>query len=127
MLGNALMIPSALYTRDLIWLTGSTWGCTLMGWGVMLSLFLGRHVDGTRYIDAFTFGALTATFFLYLAAVWFVDGVSALAAGYHAGWRLKAWNFQGAADAQPRTEVKKKRDEALFAKRAEGGFETKTE
>ena len=112
MLGNALMVPRALYTRDVIWLTGSTWGCTLMGWGVMLSLFLGTKLDGTRYIDAFTFGALTATFFLYLAAVWFVDGVSALAAGYHAGWRLKAWNFHGAADEQPRTEIKKKIREA---------------
>ena len=52
MLGNALMVPRALYTRDVIWLTGSTWGCTLMGWGVMLSLFLGRHADGTRYVGA---------------------------------------------------------------------------
>ena len=38
MTGNALMVPRALFTRDVIWLTGSTWGCTLMGWGVMLSL-----------------------------------------------------------------------------------------
>jgi hypothetical protein len=107
MLGNALMVPRALYTRDVIWLTGSTWGCTLMGWGVVLSLFLGTKLDGTRYIDGFAFGALTATFFLYLAAVWFVDGVSALAAGYHAGWRLQAWNFQGAAGEQPRSEMER--------------------
>ena len=110
MLGNALMVPRALYTRDVIWLTGSTWGCTLAGWGVMLSLFLGTDPNtGARYIDGFAFGALTATFFLYLAAVWLVDGVSALAAGYHAGWRLKAWNFHGAAGEQPRTEIKRRR------------------
>lgn len=113
MLGNALMVPRALYTRDVIWVTGSTWGCVLAGWGVMLSLFLGTDAaTGTRYIDGFAFGALTATFFLYLAAVWLVDGISALAAGYHAGWRLKAWNFQGAAGEQPRTEIKKARKKA---------------
>ena len=113
MLGNALMVPRALYTRDVIWITGSTWGCALAGWGVMLSLFLGTDAaTGARYVDGFAFGALTATFFLYLAAVWLVDGISALAAGYHAGWRLKAWNFQGAAGEQPRTEIKKARKKA---------------
>jgi lipid-A-disaccharide synthase-like uncharacterized protein len=118
MLGNALMVPRALYTRDVIWLTGSTWGCTLAGWGVMLSLFLGTDLNtGARYIDGFAFGALTATFFLYLAAVWLVDGVSALAAGYHAGWRLKAWNFHGAAGEQPRTEIKRRREEEARGKR----------
>jgi hypothetical protein len=118
MLGNALMVPRALYTRDVIWLTGSTWGCTLAGWGVMLSLFLGTDLNtGARYIDGFAFGALTATFFLYLAAVWLVDGVSALAAGYHAGWRLKAWNFHGAAGEQPRTEIKRRREEEARDKR----------
>lgn len=106
MLGNALMVPRALYTRDVIWLTGSTWGCTLMGWGVMLSLFLGRHADGTRYVSAWSFSALTAGFFAYLAVVWIVDGVSALAAGYHAGWRLKAWNFQGMSVEQPRADIR---------------------
>jgi hypothetical protein len=45
MTGNALMVPRALYTRDVIWLTGSTWGSLLMGWGVMLSLFLGGAVQ----------------------------------------------------------------------------------
>ena len=118
MLGNALMVPRALYTRDVIWLTGSTWGCTLAGWGVMLSLFLGTDPNtGARYIDGFAFGALTATFFLYLAAVWLVDGISALAAGYHAGWRLKAWNFHGAAGEQPRTEIKRRREEEARDKR----------
>ncbi len=108
MLGNALMVPRALYTRDVIWLTGSTWGSALMGWGVMLSLFLGRHADGTRYVSVVFFSSLTAAFFMYLVVVWIVDGVSALAAGYHAGWRLKAWNFQGMSVEQPRTEIKKR-------------------
>jgi hypothetical protein len=46
-----------------------------------------------------------------------VDGVSALAAGYHAGWRLKAWNFHGAAGEQPRTEIKRRREEEARDKR----------
>jgi len=91
MTGNALMVPRALFTRDVIWLTGSTWGCTLMGWGVMLSLFLGHRADGARYIGPGAFTALTAAFFAYLVGVWLVDGVSALASGNSAGWRLKAW------------------------------------
>ena len=103
----------------MIWITGSTWGCALAGWGVMLSLFLGTDAaTGARYVDGFAFGALTATFFLYLAAVWLVDGISALAAGYHAGWRLKAWNFHGGAGEQPRTEITRRRD-AMRAAEAE--------
>ena len=91
MTGNALMVPRALFTRDVIWLTGSTWGCTLMGWGVMLSLFLRHRADGARYIGPGAFTALTALFFAYLVAVWLIDGISALASGNSAGWRLKAW------------------------------------
>lgn len=30
--GNALMVPRALYTRDVIWLTGTLWGSLVMGW-----------------------------------------------------------------------------------------------
>lgn len=48
MVGNAMMVPRALYTRDLIWFTGSTWGYTLMGWGQLLSLFLARDASGAR-------------------------------------------------------------------------------
>lgn len=62
-----------------------------MGWGVMLSLFLGHRADGARYIGPGAFTALTAAFFAYLVGVWLVDGVSALASGNSAGWRLKAW------------------------------------
>jgi hypothetical protein len=52
MTGNALMVPRALYTRDVIWLLGSTWGSAVGGWGVMLSLFLGRRAaDGARCVN----------------------------------------------------------------------------
>ena len=46
-------------------------------------------------MSAWSFSALTAGFFAYLAVVWIVDGVSALAAGYHAGWRLKGVELSG--------------------------------
>ena len=96
MTGNALMVPRALFTRDVIWLTGSTWGSLLMGWGVMLSLFLGRRaVDGARYISPPAFLGLSVFFFGYLVVVLAVDGLAALAAGQAAGWRLAAWRFQG--------------------------------
>lgn len=39
-LGNAMMVPRALYTKDVIWTTGSLWGSLAMGLGNMLSLAL---------------------------------------------------------------------------------------
>ncbi|CAI5495283.1 unnamed protein product [Closterium sp. Naga37s-1] len=38
--GNGLMVPRALFTRDLIWFLGCSWGCILMGWGVLLAMAL---------------------------------------------------------------------------------------
>jgi len=37
MIGNTLMIPRALFTRDLVWFVGCSWGATLMGWAQLLS------------------------------------------------------------------------------------------
>jgi hypothetical protein len=39
--GNAACIPRALYTRDGAWSFGTTWGCLMMGWAQLLSLYLG--------------------------------------------------------------------------------------
>ncbi|CAI5467960.1 unnamed protein product [Closterium sp. Yama58-4] len=38
--GNGLMVPRALFTRDFIWFLGCSWGCILMGWGVLLAMAL---------------------------------------------------------------------------------------
>lgn len=38
--GNALMVPRALFTRDVVWIAGTCWACTA-GWGQLLSMFLG--------------------------------------------------------------------------------------
>eukprot|EP00897_Mesotaenium_endlicherianum_P008089 jgi/Mesen1/7308/ME000374S06669 len=40
MVANGLMVPRALFTRDLMWFTGAAWGMLLMGWGIMLSMYL---------------------------------------------------------------------------------------
>ncbi|CAI9115623.1 OLC1v1016583C1 [Oldenlandia corymbosa var. corymbosa] len=39
MIGNGLMIPRALFTRDLMWFTGSSWACVFYGWGNLLCLY----------------------------------------------------------------------------------------
>lgn len=45
LIGNAACIPRALYTRDPAWTFGSTWGCLLMGWAQLLSLYLGLNPE----------------------------------------------------------------------------------
>jgi len=93
MTGNALMVPRALFTRDVIWLTGSTWGSCLMGWGVMLSLLLGRDASGARYISPELFSAISIAFFGFIVVVFVADGLASLAAGRPTAWRLRAWRF----------------------------------
>jgi hypothetical protein len=41
--GNALMFPRALFTRDIVWMAGSSWAC-VAGWGQLLSMVLGKSV-----------------------------------------------------------------------------------
>ena len=101
------MVPRALYTRDVIWVTGSTWGCVLAGWGVMLSLFLGTDAaTGARYIDGFAFGALGDVLPVPRRGV---AGGRRLSARRRVPRRLEAqgMELQGGAGEQPRTEIKK--------------------
>lgn len=68
--GNALMLPRALFTRDVVWLTGSTWGCLVFGWAQMLSLALGTNpASGAAYMSAPLFALATAMLWVYLAMV----------------------------------------------------------
>ena len=46
MTGNGLMVPRALFTRDVIWLTGTLWGSLMMGWAQLLSMFIGQSETG---------------------------------------------------------------------------------
>ena len=45
LVGNGLMVPRALFTRDSIWLLGSAWGSSF-GWLQLLSMFVGRSATG---------------------------------------------------------------------------------
>eukprot|EP00899_Mesostigma_viride_P000021 jgi/Mesvir1/10019/Mv03642-RA.1 len=61
MSGNALMIARALYTRDIIWLTGTVWAVAFMGWGVLFSMFVNKV-----HINAPVFCLLSAVIVGYL-------------------------------------------------------------
>ncbi|ONK58862.1 uncharacterized protein A4U43_C08F500 [Asparagus officinalis] len=54
MIGNALMIPRALFIRDLMWFTGASWASVLHGWGNLLCMYCFNSIS--RY---FFFGATT--------------------------------------------------------------------
>ncbi len=43
LLGNALCIPRALYTKDPAWTLGTTWGCLSTGWAQLLCMYLGTN------------------------------------------------------------------------------------
>ncbi|XP_042067449.1 maltose excess protein 1-like, chloroplastic isoform X3 [Salvia splendens] len=45
MIGNGLLIPRALVTRDLMWFTGSTWACVFYGWGNLVCLYRNYFVE----------------------------------------------------------------------------------
>ncbi|KAF8069413.1 SKI3 [Scenedesmus sp. PABB004] len=70
LLGNAVCIPRALFTRDPAWTFGATWGCLLMGWAQLLSLALGTNpATGARFLPVPAFLALSASLFGYLSWV----------------------------------------------------------
>lgn len=45
MIGNGLLIPRALFTRDLMWFTGSWWATFMYGWGNLLCLYLFKSIS----------------------------------------------------------------------------------
>jgi hypothetical protein len=57
--GNALMVPRALHTRDLVWFAGSTWACAA-GWGQLLSMALGASA-ATGWVAAAAAAAAAAS------------------------------------------------------------------
>ena len=67
MLGNGLMVPRALFTRDLIWFCGSTWGAAVMGWAQIVT------VARAGFLPPEAFAAITAAIWSYLAAILWVD------------------------------------------------------
>ncbi|KAJ6814020.1 maltose excess protein 1-like, chloroplastic [Iris pallida] len=58
MLGNGLMIPRALFIRDLMWFTGSAWASFLHGWGNLLCMYCFNSISKEFFLAA-TLGFLT--------------------------------------------------------------------
>ncbi|GAB4814230.1 hypothetical protein N2152v2_001276 [Parachlorella kessleri] len=72
--GNALMVPRALFTRDLIWLVGSSWGSLVFGWAQALSLWLGTNpATGGRYLSTPVFAGCTALLWSWFGFVAWMD------------------------------------------------------
>lgn len=67
MIGNGMMVPRALHTRDKIWLTGTLWSSLMMGWVQLLCLYLGGMATGSHYLSGllFYFLSLCAGIYFY--------------------------------------------------------------
>lgn len=69
LLGNALMVPRALFLRDIVWLSGTAWAC-VAGWGQLFSMFHAASAEtGQRLLDGNVFAAVTAVLLAYSAYV----------------------------------------------------------
>ncbi|KAG6544104.1 hypothetical protein Mapa_014521 [Marchantia paleacea] len=78
MLGNSLLLPRALFTRDLMWFTGSSWGTMLQGWGILLSMYM------CQVINDVTFWGVSAILALWLSSMLWNDSRA-----YHLGSPFK--------------------------------------
>ncbi|XP_052172170.1 maltose excess protein 1-like, chloroplastic [Diospyros lotus] len=58
MIGNGLMIPRALFIRDFMWFTGSTWASIFYGWGNLLCLYCFNSIS-KEFLLAATAGLYT--------------------------------------------------------------------
>ncbi|XP_077234801.1 maltose excess protein 1-like, chloroplastic isoform X2 [Tasmannia lanceolata] len=57
-MGNGLMIPRALFIRDLMWFTGSTWASILYGWGNLICMYCFNSIS-REFFFAATLGLFT--------------------------------------------------------------------
>ncbi|KAG8066124.1 hypothetical protein GUJ93_ZPchr0004g38820 [Zizania palustris] len=57
MIGNGLMIPRAVFIRDLMWFTGSAWASLLQGWGNLACMYCFNSISRESFL-ATTFGLL---------------------------------------------------------------------
>uniref|UniRef100_A0ACD5UU60 Uncharacterized protein n=1 Tax=Avena sativa TaxID=4498 RepID=A0ACD5UU60_AVESA len=55
MIGNGLMIPRAVFIRDLMWFTGSIWASILQGWGNLACMYCCNSIS-REFFFATTFG-----------------------------------------------------------------------
>ncbi|XAR71522.1 hypothetical protein NMG60_11017835 [Bertholletia excelsa] len=52
MIGNGLMIPRALFIRDIMWFTGSSWASIFYGWGNLLCLYWFNSISREFFLAA---------------------------------------------------------------------------
>ncbi|KAF9624493.1 hypothetical protein IFM89_011536 [Coptis chinensis] len=52
MIGNGLMIPRALFIRDLMWFTGATWASFLYGWGNLICMYCLKSISRDFFLAA---------------------------------------------------------------------------
>lgn len=52
MIGNGLLLPRALFTRDRMWFTGASWGTLFQGWGILVTMYINKCIP-----DAVFYGA----------------------------------------------------------------------
>lgn len=63
LIGNGLLIPRALFIRDLMWFIGSSWGSSVQGWGILLSMYINKATSSVL------FWGVTCGFFLWLGTI----------------------------------------------------------
>lgn len=67
MIGNGLLIPRALFTRDIMWFTGSSWAALLYGWGNILNIYIFGGIGKTYFL------AVTSALILWLGTIFWRD------------------------------------------------------
>ncbi|NP_001149458.1 maltose excess protein 1-like [Zea mays] len=70
MLGNGLMIPRAVFIRDLMWFTGSAWASVLQGWGNLACMYCFNSISGE------VFFATSAGLLLWLGFTLWRDAIA---------------------------------------------------
>eukprot|EP01018_Ginkgo_biloba_P000483 Gb_19773 [translate_table: standard] len=63
MIGNGMLMPRALFIRDLMWFTGSSWGSSVQGWGILLSMYIYKAAS------SYVFWGVTCVFASWLGAI----------------------------------------------------------
>ncbi|KAL9237162.1 hypothetical protein vseg_011746 [Gypsophila vaccaria] len=67
LLGNGLLIPRALFVRDFMWFSGSSWATFLYGWGNLICLFLFNSISREF------FWGVTAGIFIWIGLTFWKD------------------------------------------------------
>lgn len=52
MIGNGLLLPRALFTRDRMWFTGASWGTIFQGWGILVTMYINKCISNAVFYGA---------------------------------------------------------------------------